>query len=96
MTVTFKVKLGSAYYKQGFFNVSVSYQQYFANDGDSLEIICDGKHFDGYINRRCNNTYAPRVFGSTVLRDWFQKNFKQGDDVLVKVDCKERIYLSKS
>ncbi len=69
----FAVTIGKTYYSQGFFNVPVNHERYFAKDGAQIQIECSGlSHtLTGTINRTVNKTYAPRIRGGVPLRDWF-------------------------
>ena len=84
---TFEVKLGKAYFNQGFFNVSQKYSDHFGADKTIIEIQLgeDSENIvQGYVNRTANNNGSPRIMGGKTLSDWIQKNYNQ-DDVL-KID----------
>jgi hypothetical protein len=84
---SFEVKLGIAYYNQGFFNVSKKYSEYFGADKSLIEIQLGEKSnnfIQGYINRTANNNGTPRIMGGKTLSDWIQKNYKQNE--ILKVD----------
>jgi hypothetical protein len=87
VTQTFEVKLGKAYYNQGFFNVSQKYTENFDADKEIIEIQLgdNSKNIvQGYINRTANTNGTPRIMGGKTLSDWIQKNYKQ--DEILKVD----------
>ena len=84
---TIAIKLGIAYYNQGFFNISQQYSEKIGADkailnlqlgNDSTNII------EGYINRTANTNGTPRIMGGKTLTDWIQKNYEQND--IMKVD----------
>lgn len=85
---TFEVKLGKAYYTQGFFNVSRDYSDNFGADKALIEIQLGDKSknvVQGYINRTANINGTPRIMGGKTLSDWIQKNFKQDDILIVDI-----------
>jgi hypothetical protein len=84
---TFDIKLGTAYYNQGFFNVSQKYSGDLGADKAIIEIQLgeNSKNIvQGYINRTANKNQTPRIMGGKALSDWIQKNYKQDD--LLKVE----------
>lgn len=88
VTNTFEVKLGKAYYNQGFFNVSQKYSDNFGADKALIEIqLGDNSKniIQGYINRTANNNGTPRIMGGKTLSDWIQKNYKQDDNLKVDI-----------
>jgi hypothetical protein len=98
-SASFSVTLGNTYYASGFFNVGVSNSNLLGGQGEKIEIYLGGRDrmVTGYISRKANPaTLAPRVYGSAALRDWFQANFKKGDDVVVDVLSPTSIQLRKS
>lgn len=87
-TKTFEIKLGKAYYNQGFFNVSQNYSDNFGPDKELIEIQL-GDNFkniiQGYINRTANKNGTPRIMGGITLSNWIQKNYNQDDVLLVDI-----------
>ena len=85
---TFEVKLGEAYYYQGFFNVKRKYSEKFGADKAIIEIQL-GNDADniikGYINRTANGNGTPRIMGGKTLTDWIQKSYKEGDTFTVEI-----------
>ena len=95
---SFVVTLGATYYATGFFNVGVSSSPLLGAEGEKIEIYLGARDgtVTGYISRKANpGTLAPRVYGSAPLRDWFQANFKKGDEVAVDVLSPTSIRLRK-
>mgnify|MGYP003700573939 CR=1 FL=1 len=88
---SFTVKIGSTYYKQGFFNVPVDYSGLFGSDGALVSISASGstQPMNARINRRVNKNNTPRIMGGTVLRDWMQDNIGLGNTLEVEVQVKE-------
>ena len=88
VTNTIEVKLGKAYYNQGFFNISQKYSDNFGADKALIKIqLGDNSKniIQGYINRTANNNGTPRIMGGKTLSDWIQNNYKQGDNLKVDI-----------
>jgi ribonuclease VapC len=83
----FRLKLGSAYYRQGFFNVPVACEGYVGAHGSVVQIQLEGvaRTLSGRINRKANANGTPRIMAGTSLRSWFQSRFKRGDTVRVEI-----------
>jgi hypothetical protein len=84
---TLEIKLGSAYYNQGFFNINMANSGRFGNDNSTIEIQLGFKPIKiitGYINRTANTNGTPRIMGGKELKDWIQNNFQFNE--LMKVD----------
>lgn len=95
ITKTFDVKLGEAYYNQGFFNVTQKYSDKFGADKALIEIqLGDNPKntIEGYINRTANSNGTPRIMGGKTLSNWIQKNYEQDEylrvDILTNVSIK--------
>lgn len=93
----FEFLLRKTYYDQGFFNVSVAYENLFAANGAPIEIRLGGgrETVHGYVNRSVNNNNTPRIMGGRELRDWFQRNFKINGPVQVDVLSKTTIWIHR-
>ncbi|MEX1041350.1 MAG: GIY-YIG nuclease family protein [Pirellulaceae bacterium] len=84
---TFLVTLHPTYMRYGFFNVGVDSENLLGQDGETIEFFL-GESDDailGTINRRQNRNNTPRLMGGTGLRDWFQSEFQEMDDLEVCV-----------
>ena len=92
---SFRLKLGSAYYKQGFFNVPVSCEQYLGAHDANVELLLEGisRIAAGRVNRKANANGTPRIMGGPPLRRWFQSRFKQGDLLRVEIESPSRMRL---
>jgi len=93
----FVVRIGKAYYSQGFFNVPVVSSEQFDRDGASITILvgADERRITGRINRTANSTKTPRIMGGTLLRDWIQDSVGMGNLLHVTVSSKKVIRLKK-
>lgn len=92
---SFRLKLGSAYYKQGFFNVPVSCEQYVGAHDTKVELLLEGvaRTAAGRVNRKANANRTPRIMGGPSLGSWFQSRFKQGDILQVEIESPSRMRL---
>jgi hypothetical protein len=84
---TFVLVVHKTYYNQGFFNVGVSHAAHFGGDGQEIEILCGNgdQPLIGTINRTANNNETPRIMGGKGLRDWFQRNVREMQEVNISV-----------
>jgi hypothetical protein len=98
---TFSVRLGKTYYNQTFFNVRINHTDNFGADKATIEIqLGDNPRntFEGYINRTANNNRTPRIMiggnGGTYTQ-WIQKNYNQGDILMVDIITNAKIKLNE-
>src|SRR5688500_1672043 len=84
-TRSFTLRLHKTYFARGFFNVGVEYESLFGNDGETIEIYCGSaeRPIVGLINRTANSNRTPRILGGVELRQWFQRNLREMQDVAV-------------
>lgn len=93
------IKLGEAYYNQGFFNIGIKYSdKLHLQHGTSITIQL-GSHsnhtIEGYINRTANSNKTPRIMGGKALNLWIQKNFTQNDLMKIHIINSRYIRLEK-
>lgn len=95
---TFGLTLQPTYHRTGYFNVGVSEEQWFAADGERIEIFLGTARTPvlGTINRRANANGTPRVMGGTDLRTWFQESSSPGTALEVDVFSPTSIRLNIS
>lgn len=90
---TFLITMGKTYFDQGFFNVSVDFERYFA--ADKAEVVIElPEAFDdvtGKINRSANANNTPRIMGGVEFRDWIQSHVRLGKSIRVIVESPNRI-----
>jgi len=99
LTTTFEIKVGKAYYNQGFFNVSVKHNNFFGGDGEIIEIQLGNNPeniINGYINRTANPNHTPRIMVGIDYTNWIQQHFQQGDTLRVDVFSPVSIRLSEN
>ncbi len=93
----FPLVLQKTYYEQGFFNVTVDFDQYVRQSDGSISLVIGeaGQRIQGKINRRANMNGTARIMGGRELRDWFKSNFSVLDRVDVDLGSSDAIHLSK-
>ena len=90
----FPLKLEKTYYKHGYFNVKVRYDEFVREDyGPVCLVLKGGREIKGLVQRNANGNGTARVFGNKPLRNWFQANYGQGDEVPVVFESKKRLRL---
>jgi hypothetical protein len=93
---SFKIKLGQAYFEQGFINPGVDASHHLGLDGEHIEVLFDdgSEAVLSRINRRANPSGGVRVVGrNRQIADWFQRHFHMGDVVDARVIHANRILL---
>jgi hypothetical protein len=81
------VKLGVAYYTQGFVNIKKRYEDYFG--GDQSEIIIylgtwTSEPFAARINRRAQIIGTPRIMMGTRYTEYVKANHKLGETIKIE------------
>jgi hypothetical protein len=91
----FELKLGKAYYNQGFFNVPIALSNNFASHSEEIEIYTGANEepIIGYINRTANTNSTPRIMGGKDLRNWIMSNFKLGEHFKVNINTTNSVTL---
>ncbi len=89
MKPTYELVLGKTYYNKGFFNLGVSVDKFIRRDEGVIRIYLANtdQYIDGRAVRTANQNGTHRIFAGSRLRDWFFKNFKQNDLVLVVIEA---------
>ena len=85
--VAFKLRLGEAYWSQGFFNVPVDFQRFLSGKAGPVDIYLGtaAQPIAGRMSRDANRNGTPRVFGNKPLRDFFQSSFRRDAFVVVEI-----------
>jgi hypothetical protein len=83
----FEVRLGQAYWNNGFFNVGVDFDRYFDKHNKPINIFLGDEHsaVSGYINREANPNGTPRIMGGITMKEWIQRNAKFGGTITVEI-----------
>lgn len=92
----FTLTLQPTYCKMGFFNVTVDFDRYVRKSEGPVELRLggdSGQVIVGRIDRHANPNRTARILGGVRLRDWFQRNFEEGDRVSVDLQALETIVL---
>ena len=94
---SFLLVLQPTYFKTGFFNVPARHGHSFGGDGEEIEIYCglSGKPITGSINRRANANGCPRIMGGAGLRDWFQQNAIEMQQLTISVYSRNSIGIER-
>lgn len=84
---SFRLVLHKTYYNHGFFNVGVDSSDRLGGHGELIEIYPGDseKPILGVINRTANSNKSPRIFGSTELRAWFQREMTEMQEASVSI-----------
>jgi len=96
--ITIDIKLGRAYYNQGFFNVTRKNSNCLGLDKSTIEIQLGKKNtrtIQGYINRTANTNGTPRIMGGKDLKNWIQENFRFNESMKVDIISPVSIRLFK-
>ena len=89
----FLVKLGTAYYEKGFFNVPRDADRFIGQTG-SLELtLGEGKSIEALVRRNENPNGTARIHGRAALRDWFQANYPREGVVVVRAISPQHLTL---
>jgi len=97
-SASFLLILHPTYFARGFFNVGVDLAAQFGDDAQEIEIFCGASQqpIIGMINRTANGNGTPRIMGGVGLRDWFQHELHQMQEVTVTVLSRNAIRLEPS
>lgn len=82
------VKLGVAYFNQGFINIQKRYSEYFGNDNEIIKIhlgTWDEVIIEGRINRTAQNSGAPRIIMGSKFTTWVQKNYNFNEIITIVI-----------
>lgn len=89
------IKLGFAYYNQGFFNIDTYYSDKFGAHGSTIYIQFgdNGEVIKGYVNRTANPNMTPRIMIGKKYTEWVKKNYKIGDILTVELFSSKKLKL---
>lgn len=87
--------LHKTYYDQGFWNIPVDFDRFVRRDEGPITLVLGkGKQeIKAHVNRSANQNGTARIMGRGALRDWFHKNYKQGDKIPMSFATPNRIVL---
>ena len=93
MPTVFRLTLEKTYYRQGFFNVPVAFDQFVRATEGPVDLILgpSGTRIQGKVDRSANRNGTARVMGRSTLRDWFQANHAVGDIIDVDLSLMDSI-----
>ena len=86
----FTIRLGHAYYDEGFINPGIDVDYYFGVDGEPVTVrfsppIGGNAAVQTEIDRNANQNKSARLHPRVTIRDWFRANFVKGDLVLALI-----------
>ena len=93
----FELTLQPTYYKKGFFNVTTDFDRFVRSEEGPvrLKLGMNGQEIQGTIDRKANQNGTARIYGRSMLRDWFQRNFKPMDVVAVDLSSCDTVVLDR-
>lgn len=82
-----EVRLGTAYFNQGFFNIPVSHDNLIDKHGASMEFYLGNSTpaIHGKINRTANTNETARIMGGKDVKNWIQNRFSKGDKITLEI-----------
>lgn len=91
----FDIKLSPTAYNRGVINVEIEASELLGDTGTPLTVKCaeDGPSINTVINRTANRNGSVRLNGGETIATWFQKHFKEGDEVTAHILGSHRIEL---
>lgn len=92
----FEIKLGSAYYDQGFINPGTDASQYLGRHGDRVIVYLgsESEQIDSVINRTANPNGSVRIGGNNRrIAEWFRRHFQPGEVIRARVQDAQHILL---
>lgn len=84
---TYNLTLHKTYYEKGFFNLGVDVDKYVRPKSGEIKLVLGASRrvLMGKVDREANVNGTPRVFGGPELRNWFFKNYKMKDQVVITI-----------
>jgi len=89
----FDVKLQKAYYEQGFINPGVRIDSLLGKEGDTMELIIDGRKLKTKVNRTANRTGCVRLYFGRDLVEILQRRFQYADTITYGIISSNKIIL---
>ena len=93
---SYQLTLHKSYYE--IFNLGVDVERFISADLDGdMEMELEGNvTISAKMTRRANQNETPRVRAGAVLRDWFMKNFREGEVVRVEILAPNRLRINRA
>ncbi|MDQ8006542.1 MAG: hypothetical protein REI64_17195 [Pedobacter sp.] len=83
------IKLGIAFYNQGFFNVLKKDKPYFGKHQEKIKVKlgCNGQiaKYPSHINRKFNENETLSTYIGNEYTNWVQTKFRQGDAMKIEI-----------
>jgi hypothetical protein len=91
---SFGIKLGDAYYNQGFMNPGIKASDYLGKQGESVSLILpDNRVLSSKIDRNANGNGSVRIYFGKDLSIWYQKKFKLGNQIIALIKAGNKIII---
>lgn len=90
----FRIKLGEAYYNQGFMNPGVRASDFLGGQNEESTLTLPGNIIlKSKIDRTANGNNSVRIYFGKDLADWYQKNYTIKDNLIAIVKSGNRIII---
>ena len=86
--MTIKIKLGEAYFNNGFIYIRKKYQDYIGIHGSYINVFLgtwDSNPIISKINRTAQSSNSPRIMIGSDFTNWVQSNHNKGDYLSVEI-----------
>lgn len=91
---SFRIKLGEAYYNQGYMNPGIKASDYLGDHGDTVNLVLpNNKILISTIDRNANGNGSVRVYFGKDLYQWYQDNCNYGDVLIALVKRGNKIII---
>jgi hypothetical protein len=94
---TYELTLRRSYYDKGFFNLGVAVDRFVRKDSGpaSLALGESRTTISVRVDRGANVNGAPRIMGGASLRNWLQRNCRDGEVVVVEISSPNEFWLRR-
>lgn len=84
---TYELTLRKTYYDKGFFNLGVAVDRFVRKDSGPARLALGESRsaIPVRVNREANLNGTPRIMGGESLRNWLQRNCREGEVVVVEI-----------
>jgi hypothetical protein len=74
----------------------VCFDRFVRHDEGKIQISLSGNStIEGRVDRNSNLNGTARIMGGVLLRDWFQNNFRELDELLVEFILPDKIKIKR-
>lgn len=91
---SFKIKLGDAYFNQGYMNPGVKASDYLGDHNEQVILVLpSGQELNSRIDRNANGNGSVRIYFGKELSNWYQQHYQFGDSLIASIKQNNRIFL---